>query len=109
MSGGSVTFSTINFTVNTGTAEKLLVTADIAAAGASTEGNSIGSSINAGGDVVLTSPDVVSISTPLNGNTHTITDSGDTDGILPQAVASQKGSSKRQNAPRGLSFEGRSI
>jgi hypothetical protein len=77
-SGGTVTFDAIGFTTTTGTPEKLLVTVDIAAAGTSTEGNTIGSSINASGDVVVTAPDTVTIATPLSGNTHAITDSGDT-------------------------------
>ena len=76
-SGGSATFAGLGFAVDSATPEKLLITVDVAVAGTSTEGNTMGSSINDAGDVVLASPDMLAISTPLDGNTHGITDSGD--------------------------------
>jgi hypothetical protein len=72
-SGGTVTFTAIGFTVNNGTPEKLLITVDVAAAGASTEGNTIGTQTTA---IVLSDSDTVT-GLPLSGNSHTITDSGD--------------------------------
>ena len=72
-SGGTVTFDAIGFAVNNGTPEKLLITVDVAAAGASTEGNTIGAQTTG---MVLSDSDVIT-GLPQSGNTHAISDSGD--------------------------------